>query len=184
MNLKLIHFEHALPPMAEMGLEQLLPKLFKAFLSGLSSIQRESLGEIAAALAANDTAAAGEAMVVVLQGLATQALVTLNEDDLGKIFSALAQSSNARAVRKLVAILSASGDDLLGWEDDPEKEKLALRVASQVGFEEIKQKLTDFFPQSGLSLKPSQDSSVPVKEESAPADPATSGSSEPFSPLS
>lgn len=150
MNLKLIHFEHALPPMAEMGLEHIIAPVLRA-LAG---------------------------------GNITGALITLEEEALAKVFKALASGADSRAARRLLAVVKASADELLAWEDDAAKGAEAVKKAALLDAKEVQEALSGFFGSLGLSLKPSQDSSVPPKEESAPADPATSGSSEPFSPLS
>lgn len=135
MNLKEIHLDHALPALADLGIETLVP-----LLGG------QGFTEAAAARA--------------LQGLAAGA--------------------DRRAVRRLVAVASASGEELLEWEDDPAKQAAALKKAALTDLAEAKETVTAFFASLGPFLAFTQGSLEPGKE--APAMPSSPAADQPLAP--
>lgn len=135
MHLKEIHLTHALPALADLGLEALFP-----LLGG------QGFSEAAVARA--------------LQGLAAGA--------------------ERKAIRRLVAIASASGEELLEWEDDPTKQTAALRKAALADLAEAKEAVTAFFASLGPFLPSTPASSEPGKE--APAKSPSAGESAPTAP--
>lgn len=72
MNLKLIHFEHALPPMAELGLEHIIAPVLRALAGAnitgaLVSLEEESLAKVFKALASGAQSKAARRLVAVLR---------------------------------------------------------------------------------------------------------------------
>ncbi len=156
-DLKLIHFEHAVGPLADMGLEHVVTPLFQAVLA----MPTEAMSPEAKRTALN----------LAVQGV-------LEDGVLEKVFRALVKNADTRATRRLVAVLGASANDLFdGWENgDGTAEKAALKNAALMSPGEIAQEIGAFFGWLGLSPASSPASSGNA-EGMSPANPASSADS-------
>lgn len=159
-QLKLIHFEHAVAPLADMGLEQVVTPLFRAVLAlpteDMTPEQKR------------------EALKQAVQSV-------MGDGVLENVFAALVKNADTKATRRLLAVLGTSAEDIFdGWENgDGTAQKEALRSAAMMTPAEAAAEIAAFFGWLGLSR-----ASFPVSfetgdetEKTAQASPAPSADS-------
>lgn len=159
-QLKLIHFEHAVAPLADMGLEQVVTPLFRAVLAlpteDMTPEQKR------------------EALKQAVQSV-------MGDGVLENVFAALVKNADTKATRRLLAVLGATAEEIFDkWENgDGAGEKEALRSAALMSPAEAAAEIAAFFGWLGLSRASSLVSSGTGEgtDETAQASPAPSADS-------